>query len=200
MKNLVTSYLLLLAIVLPLSSKDYGYLPEDPTFSKALGDFEAVLEDEDLLETNLEKIQALYEQKKTPKRRAYLGAMIAKQAVYSIFPWSKLSYANNGSKMLDKAVQKVPKEMTVRLVRLRTYINFPEFLGKKALVIQDYKLLSNYHKKGTFRNGIEKESLLSALAKFHIRYGDEGKVEGFYAPLSDEEKRRVTEFKEEFGR
>jgi len=79
-----------------------------------------------------------------PLLLAYAGASVSKLATTTIFPWKKMSYAEDGLAMLDKSLQiihatpssamhgSVPVELEVKLAAANTFLSVPGFMNRAA--------------------------------------------------------------------
>ena len=77
-----------------------------------------------------------------PLLLAYRGASTAKRAADTIFPWKKMTYAEEGMAMLDKALQltsaapamhgSVPQQLEVKLTAANTFLAVPGFMHRAA--------------------------------------------------------------------
>jgi len=85
-----------------------------------------------------------------PVLLAYAGAATAMRAGTTFFPWKKISYAEDGMAMIDKALAQltpahdaplysgVPSVLSVRFVAANTFLAVPKFMNRAA---QGSKLL-----------------------------------------------------------
>ena len=139
---------------------------------------------EDLAKEVLKKLQSLVDKKYTAVRASYLGSITSKMADYSFFPWSQLSYADDGSKLLNKAIKQQPNNIDIRLNRLNSFISFPDFLKKAHYTQQDARwLISNMGSKHIPKNSYE--DVNKALAQFFIKEKDEAKYNTYKAKIKN---------------
>ncbi|MFZ6814123.1 hypothetical protein ACO0K3_06615 [Undibacterium sp. Rencai35W] len=85
-----------------------------------------------------------------PLLMAYAGAATSKLATTTIFPWKKMSYAEEGLAMLDKALQiaanstalhdSTPVILEVKFVAANTFLAVPGFMNRS---VRGSKLLSD---------------------------------------------------------
>lgn len=203
MKLKVLLVLVSLAIFSIAQSEIKNYVKGDDALNMVLINLDKTAKDEDILDDTVSKIQKLYDEEKTLHRQAYLGSLISRKATFTIFPWSKLGYAKEGSKMLDKAIKKNNDDLDLRIVRMNTYINFPDLLNKELLVLQDYKIVfAKFNEKNendSFSSTFEKNTLLSLIARYHARYGDKSIINKYFDEISSQDrKEEVEEFKKEY--
>ena len=142
--------------------------------------------DEDAALKALDKLQSFYNENKSPLLMSYVGSLKAMQARYTILPWMKLTHAKNGSKMLDKAVKKDPKNLEIRFNRFFTYIEFPSFLKKGIFIQEDARVMKAVYENGTLEEGsYAKNSVLEALASFYTKEGKKDKANEYLEQIKD---------------
>ena len=142
---------------------------------------------EDLAKVVLEKLQNIVNTKYTPLRASYLGSITAKMAVYSFFPWSKISYADDGSKMLNQAIKEEPENIHIRLNRMNTFLNFPNFLKKSHFIQQDARWFISHIKTSKFSklNYDGKQNIYKVLAMFFAKEKDNDRYYEYYLKLKN---------------
>ncbi len=131
-------------------------------------------EDEEEIKQSIKIMQDLVDKKYTPQRASYLGALTAKMATFSFFPWSKISYADDGSELLDKAIKKAPNDVEVRLNRASTYVNFPAMLKKDVILQNDIRWILKTLKENKIPKSA-KDSTYKVLAMFFAKIKDNAK-------------------------
>lgn len=72
---------------------------------------------------------------------AYLGGLQAIWANHVFSPISKLKTFNLGKKNIEKAIEKEPKNVEFRLIRLSIQKNVPAFLGYKSNIKEDTEFI-----------------------------------------------------------
>ncbi len=72
----------------------------------------------------------------------YHGAALALQASFGWNPFSKMSYFNRGKKLIDKAIQKEPDNIELRMIRLSIQSNTPKILGYNKNIEEDRDFIS----------------------------------------------------------
>ncbi|MBN1849772.1 MAG: hypothetical protein JW932_14440 [Deltaproteobacteria bacterium] len=88
----------------------------------------------------------------------YLGNSTTMMANTTWNPMKKMSYANKGIALMDKAIKKDPDNITVRLTRANNSKRLPEFLNRGDVAIEDYEHLAEMIKRDPQTLGhLEKE-------------------------------------------
>ena len=141
-------------------------------------------DDENQVKKSIQIMKKLIDKKSTPQRESYLGALRAKMATFSFFPWSKISYANKGSKLLDKAVKKDPNDIDIRLMRIFTYVNFPSILKKDIILQNDIRWLLKTLKRNKVPKSA-KDSTYKALAMFFARQKDNVRYKKYFMKIKN---------------
>lgn len=173
--------MIMLLIITNMIGKDMAIEEIREDFYKAV----SVEGNEDLANEVLEKLQKLVDEKYTATRGSYLGSITSKMSDYSFFPWSKLGYAEDGSKLLNQAIKEEPNNVHIRLNRLNSFINFPDFLKKAHYTQQDARwLISNLGKDNIPK--IANEDVYKALAQFFIKEKDEAKYNKYSSKLTNQ--------------
>lgn len=154
-------------------------------------------DDEDKVEHSLKIMQELVNAKYTPQRASYLGALVAKMATFSFFPWSKISYADDGSELLDKAIKKAPNDVEVRINRASTYVNFPAMLKKDIILQNDIRWIIKALKENKIPKGA-KDSAYKVLSMFFAKNKDEKRYKKYLNKIqNDKYKKAVVKFAKE---
>ncbi len=78
-----------------------------------------------------------------PVLGAYAATLETMQAKYSINPYTKLKYFNQGKKDLESIIAQYPNNLEIRLLRLSIQINVPRLLNYSDDIVEDKKLLLN---------------------------------------------------------
>ena len=152
-------------------------------------------DNKDLLKTVKVKLEKIVKKKYTPVRGSYLGSVTAKTAIYSFFPWTKMSYAKSGSRMLDKAIKEKPNNLTIRLNRTFAYLRFPKLLKKSTYLNKDARWFVKGLKEGKIKNK-NFEVVYKALSMFFIKRGDDKRYMKFFLKLKNKENiQQVKNFK-----
>lgn len=150
---------------------------------------------EEIAEKVLETLQKIVEEKYTATRASYLGSITSKMADYSFFPWTKMSYAEDGSKMLNQSIKEEPNNVDIRLNRINSYLHFPDFLKKGHYVQQDARwLIKNIGSKHIYNDATQ--SVYDALAKFFAKEKDEKRYNKYFSKLTNQDFiKQVQDFK-----
>jgi hypothetical protein len=145
-------------------------------------------DNEDLAQEVLDKLQKIVNEKYTSTRASYLGSITAKMAVYSFLPWSKMSYSEDGSKLLNRAIKEEPNNIHIRLNRMNAFINFPDFLKKEHFVQQDARWFIGYIKNKNINelNDDKKENIYKVLAMFFAKEKDENRYNKYFSQLTND--------------
>jgi len=175
----------------------FVFLSSDDKVDNIIIDFHQAIQndDEDLSESVKERLEVLIKKDGySIEISSYLGSITAKMATYTMFPWSKLSYSEDGSRMLDKAIKINPNNLVVRLNRIFTYMNFPDFLKKSHFIIKDARFLVNLLNQQP--NHKAKNTIAEALSKFFIKEKNGIKFNKYYSMITDKKiKNKVDKFK-----
>lgn len=92
-------------------------------------------------------IQTLEAAKQTSFTRAYMGAMLMKQANLESKPTLKLEYFKQGSSMLDKEIANNPNNVEFRFLRLAIQEAAPAILGYNTNISSDKKVIQQGYKQ-----------------------------------------------------
>ena len=177
MKILMVALLMMASMM----GKDMAIEDLKEDFYKAV----SIAGDEDLAGDVLEKLQKMVDDEYTATRASYLGSVTAKMADYSFFPWSKLSYADDGSILLNKAIKEEPNNVHIRLNRLNSFINFPDMLKKGHYTQQDARwLIANMGKEYIPKSAYE--DVNKALAQFFLKEKDETRYNKYHSALTNQ--------------
>ena len=177
MKILMVALLMMASMM----GKDMAIEDLKEDFYKAV----SIAGDEDLAGDVLEKLQKMVDDGYTATRASYLGSVTAKMADYSFFPWSKLSYADDGSILLNKAIKEEPNNVHIRLNRLNSFINFPDMLKKGHYTQQDARwLIANMGKDYIPQRAYE--DVNKALAQFFLKEKDETRYNKYHSALTNQ--------------
>lgn len=76
----------------------------------------------------------------------YKGAANMIMAKYKLLPTTKLSYFNEGKKILEKAIKSAPNNVELHYIRLSIQLNIPSFLGYSSQINSDKKILIQHIK------------------------------------------------------
>ena len=129
-------------------------------------------------------LEKMVKNKYSSVRASYLGSVTAKMARYSFFPWSKISYAKAGSKLLDKAVKEDENNPTIRLNRFSSYIRYPDSLKKRHYVQRDARwFLKNLQEKTLKKIFIQYS--YQVLSMFFLKQEDNKRYIKYFSKLKD---------------
>ncbi|MDC1211994.1 hypothetical protein N8Z73_00795 [bacterium] len=94
---------------------------------------------------------------KSTTNRAYLGAAKALMAEVVSNPYTKLSYFNDGKKLIDQAIKMDPKNAELRYLRFMIQQNTPDFLNYSDDINADFEILKREIENTTTRTSWMKE-------------------------------------------
>ena len=119
--------------------------PQDYEMLKGLGiayHFKAGMDADAFASTAVKYLSKAYElNKKDYVTMCYLGAATSRMAETTWNPIAKMNYSNEGMGFMDKAVRKMPDNVTVRMTRGKTSLDMPSFLGRGDLAVEDFEYL-----------------------------------------------------------
>ena len=72
----------------------------------------------------------------------YIGVCSTMYAEYATWPLEKLEYFNDGKKLIEKNVNRLPSNPELRYLRLMVQLNSPSFLGYSENIDDDIKVFS----------------------------------------------------------
>lgn len=87
------------------------------------------------------EITANYSMLSNPIMYAYHASGIMSKANYTLWPTTKLSYFNEGKKMLEQVIAKFPNETELRFIRYNVQHGAPSFLGYSNSLEEDKQLI-----------------------------------------------------------
>ncbi|MDO6492668.1 MAG: hypothetical protein ABJD66_00765 [Cellulophaga sp.] len=73
----------------------------------------------------------------------YVASCIMKKAEFTIWPFKKLAYFNEGKKELESYIKKYPNDLEARYVRYLVQSNIPSFLGYNTRIAADKKFITD---------------------------------------------------------
>lgn len=77
----------------------------------------------------------------------YLGSATSLMAKTTFNPMKKMSYANKGIALMDKAARKSPENVNVRLTRGFNSLSLPDFFNRGDIAVKDFNFLADLIKK-----------------------------------------------------
>lgn len=83
---------------------------------------------------------------------AYLGSAYTMVGRDSHFVVKKVSSVNKGLSLLDKAVKKSPKNLTIRYIRASVTYSLPPMFGRRSTSENDYKFILQQYELGSKLN------------------------------------------------
>ncbi len=103
-----------------------------------------------------------------PVIQAYLGSAAAVRAKHAWNPVNKLSYLNEGFKIIDKAVKRDPNQLEVRFLRFSLAHYLPSFLGKGGNLTTDKLKIIDLIKKNELATMQVNQKVLKDMVNFMI--------------------------------
>jgi len=107
----------------------------------------------------------------------YLGSAMTMMAKTTWNPIKKMSYANKGIALMDKAVKRAPDNISVRMTRAYNSIALPSFFEREGIAVEDFEHLSEMIERDPVSFLIIKKEVYSNLAKLYRKNGEEDKAE-----------------------
>jgi len=117
--------------------------------------------------------------KKDYETMCYLGSATTIMAQTTWNPMKKMSYVNKGAALMDKAIRKVPDNVSVRMTRAYNSKNLPSFLNRGHLAVEDFEYLADLIEKNPKSYVSIKNDVYTNLAELHSKAGDQAKSEKF---------------------
>lgn len=121
--------------------------PDDYEMLKAMGiayHFRAIRSDKKNAMKSVEFLSKAREfNKEDNETLCYLGSATTMLAQTTWNPIKKMSYANKGIALMDKAVRRNPNNISVRMTRGRNSMNLPDFLKRVDTGIEDFEHLAS---------------------------------------------------------
>lgn len=161
--------------------------PDDLASLKKAGVYchaEAVKEKGTLQQANLAEnyfdraIAILQSSNKNPKLlnnlKGWKGGVLALKPKFGLNLIEIMRVSKQGTDLLDRAIYNEPEDMELRFLRANTYIYFPKFMGKNAVVLVDLKYLLSYFQ--TYYNE-KSDVILNIYALFSYVFKNEGEKE-----------------------
>lgn len=111
----------------------------NPEIGEIRKDLYASVESSLKTEALLKKLQSM--QQKDAVITGYIGTLQALRAKHAWNPYYKVSYLDQASKTLDKAVKLDPRNIEIRFLRYTVEYFVPPFLGYSKHVAEDRKIL-----------------------------------------------------------
>ena len=145
--------------------------PNDYEMLKALGiayDIKAREKPKKFAPKSIDMLSRAYKMnKKDYVVLCYLGNSTTMMANTTWNPMKKMSYANKGIALMDKAIRKDPDNVTVRLTRANNSKSLPDFLKRGDVAIEDYEYLAEMIKKDPKTLGYLKKDVNMNLSKLY---------------------------------
>ncbi|MBN1625985.1 MAG: hypothetical protein JW944_05625 [Deltaproteobacteria bacterium] len=121
--------------------------------------------------------------KKDYETQCYLGSATTMLAKTTWNPMKKMSYANKGIAMMDKAVRKAPDNVSVRLTRAYNSRRLPHFFGREETAIEDFEYLAEMIEKNPDAYGSLKEDVYMNLVELYRKNDNKMKAEKYQKML-----------------
>ncbi|MCL5246975.1 hypothetical protein M4I21_14230 [Cellulophaga sp. 20_2_10] len=91
---------------------------------------------------DLKKFIANTKETSCSRATPYIASCTMKKAEYTIWPFKKLAYFNEGKKSLEDYIKQHPKDIEAKYVRLLVQTNIPDFLGYNTRIAADKKFIN----------------------------------------------------------
>jgi len=117
--------------------------------------------------------------KKNYETICYLGSATTMMATTTWNPMKKMSYVNKGTVLMDKAVRKVPDNVSVRMTRALNSKDLPPFLKRGNIALEDFEYLADLIEKNPESLALIKKKVYINLAELYSKAGDQVKAEKF---------------------
>ena len=114
-------------------------------FSQNLKEFRTLLQSGENSEKSakvlIQKSEKAFQKTDEPIFASFLAVGHFFMAKHAFSPFKKMSYFNEGKKIMDHAVLKDPKNVEIRLMRLSTQEKAPKILGYTKNISEDKKVI-----------------------------------------------------------
>jgi len=117
--------------------------------------------------------------KKDYETLCYLGSATTMMAKTTSNPIKKMSNANKGIALMDKAVKRDPENITVRMTRGYNSMGLPGFLKRGGIAVEDFEHLAEMIEKDPVSFSSIKKEVYSTLAELYTKNGEEDKAEKY---------------------
>ena len=119
-------------------------------FSQNLKEYRALLQtgekSEKSAKTLIEKSTSAYKNSKEPVFLGFLAVGKFFMAKHAFNPLKKMSYFNEGKKLMERSLKAEPDNLEVRLMRLITQESVPKILGYSQNISEDRTYLTRSYK------------------------------------------------------
>jgi hypothetical protein len=154
---------------------------QDDTFIKALGiayHFQAVKGIKSATAKAVEKLEsALAKAPSDYETMCYLGSTKTMMAKSTWNPIQKLSYVNDGTALMDRAVKRAPDNITVRMTRGANSLALPAFLNRVGCAVEDYAYLAERIEQSPEELAAIRQPVILALAEARSRQAQNAKTD-----------------------
>jgi len=155
--------------------------PQDYAAMKALGiayHFQAVKGLKSATAKAVEKLEsALAKAPSDYETMCYLGSTKTMLAKTTWNPIQKLSYVNDGTALMDRAVKRAPDNITVRMTRGANSLALPAFLDRVGCAVEDYAYLAGRIEQSPEELAAIRQPVTQALAEARGRQSKNTKTE-----------------------
>lgn len=155
--------------------------PQDDSIMKALGivyHFQAVKGIKNATAKAVEKLEsALAKAPSDYETMCYLGSTKTMMAKTTWNPIQKLSYVNDGTALMDRAVKRAPDNITVRMTRGANSLALPAFLNRVGCAVEDYTYLAERVEQSPEELAALRQPVTQALAEARGRQAKTAKTE-----------------------
>jgi len=123
----------------------------------------------------IEKIEEIYNKNKTSLITTYYGSALTLIGRDSKNPVVKIQYVKKGLKYIDKAIEKNPDNLFIRMVRANNNLELPSFFKRLKYAIEDFEWIRKNFEKGKIK--LKPQTMAEVYYKLGDAYKRTGKVE-----------------------
>ena len=109
----------------------------------------------------------------------YLGSATTMMARTTWNPIKKMSYVNKGTALMDKAVRRVPDNISVRMTRAHNSKSLPSFLNRGDFALEDFEYLADLIEKNPDSSASIKKDVYTNLAELYSKAKDKPNAEKY---------------------
>ena len=117
--------------------------------------------------------------KRDHETMCYLGSATTMMARTTWNPIKKMTYVNKGTALMDKAVRRVPDNISVRMTRAYNSKSLPSFLNRGDFALEDFEYLAVLIEKNPESSASIKKDIYTNLAELYSKANDKSKAEKY---------------------
>ncbi len=166
-------------------------LPAPSCLEDAIADFPAARDgSEKATKRTVGRLKTLIGNGESDSRAlAFLGCSTAMLSRHTLLIWKKLSFAKDGSRMMDRAAELSPDDPIVRLIRAATYLSYPARLGKEPALHEDIRFLRNALDNDAVPAGQLQETY-RVFVRYYNKYKDPEACDRYLALIQNPDVKR----------